>query len=61
MNAAQALDFRRPLQSSAPIEKLHAEFRSAVPFISKDRLMYPDIHRSIEFLHKNKPQHFLKA
>ena len=61
MNAAQALDFRRPLQSSAPIEKLHAEFRSAVPFISKDRLMYPDIHRSIEFLQKNKPQHFLKA
>ena len=42
MNAAQALDFRRPETSSQLIEKFHAEFRSVVPHLEKDRLMYPE-------------------
>ena len=53
MNAAQALDFRRPETSSQLIEKFHAEFRSVVPHLEKDRLMYPEIQLAIEFLGKH--------
>ena len=49
-NAAQALEFRRPLKSSPRIEKLHADFRQVVPFIDDDQLMYPHIEKAIQFL-----------
>jgi histidine ammonia-lyase len=49
-NAAQALEFRRPMQSSPTIEKLHTEYRKAVAFVEEDRLMYPNLHNSIEFI-----------
>ena len=49
-NAAQALEFRRPLRSSAVIEKLHADFRAVVPFVEDDVIMYPLIAKSVEFL-----------
>lgn len=52
-NAAQALDFRRPLKSSPAVEKLHAEYRKIVPFIEIDRVMYPLIAKSIDFIAKN--------
>ncbi len=51
-NAAQALDFRRPLKSSPEIEALHSAYRKEVPFITNDEVMYPHIARSIEFLRK---------
>lgn len=50
LNAAQALEFRRPLKSSATIEKLFADFRAVVPFVDTDMIMYPLIARSVEFL-----------
>jgi histidine ammonia-lyase len=50
MNAAQALEFRRPLRSSAAIEKLHADYRRVVPFIDNDCVMYPHIESSVRFL-----------
>ena len=49
-NAAQALEFRRPLRSSAVIEKLHADFRAVVPFVEDDVIMYPLIAKSVAFL-----------
>ena len=51
-NAAQALDFRRPLRSSPKIEKIHADYRSVVPFIQHDEVMYPHIAKTIDFLRK---------
>lgn len=51
-NAAQALDFRRPLKSSPAIEKIHEEYRRTVPFIVNDEVMYPHISRSIEFIRR---------
>lgn len=51
-NAAQALEFRRPLKSSSAIEKLFDEYRKVVPFIVNDEVMYPHIQHSIEFLRK---------
>ena len=49
-NAAQALDFRRPLKSSPTVEAIHAAYRKVVPFIVDDEVMYPHIAQSIEFL-----------
>ena len=49
-NAAQALEFRRPLKSSPAIEGLVAKYRKVVPFIDNDRVMYPLIDASIHFV-----------
>lgn len=49
-NAAQALDFRRPLKSSAFIEQLLSDYRKVVPFIEEDQLMHVHIENSIQFL-----------
>ena len=49
-NAAQALEFRRPLRSSWAIEKIFAGYRKVVPFIDDDRYMHPLIEASIEFI-----------
>lgn len=52
-NAAQAMEFRRPLKSSPIIEKLHADFRKVVPFIDNDEVMYPHIANAVKFLQEN--------
>lgn len=49
-NAAQALEFRRPLKSSPIIERMVADYRNYVPFIERDTVMYPLINKSVEFL-----------
>lgn len=49
-NAAQALEFRRPLRSSWTIEKIFAGYRKVVPFIEDDCYMHPLIEKSILFL-----------
>lgn len=54
-NAAQALEFRRPLQSSPAVESLFERYRRVVPFIDKDTVMYPYIARSVEFLQDENP------
>ena len=51
-NAAQALDFRRPLVSSPELMKVHDAYRKVVPFIDVDVVMYPHIEESIQFLRK---------
>lgn len=53
-NAAQALDFRRPLKSSPAVEVLHDSYRKVVPFIVDDEVMYPHIAKSVEFLRGEK-------
>jgi histidine ammonia-lyase len=49
-NAAQALDFRRPLTSSPFIEDFIKKYRQKVDFVENDRILYPDIKKSITFL-----------
>ena len=41
--AAQGVDFQRPLQSSAPMEDVHALIRAHVPHLEVDRRIAPDI------------------
>ena len=50
LHAAQALDFRRPLQSSPVLEKMVAAYRKKVAFVSTDRVLHNDIKESIAFL-----------
>ncbi len=50
MTAAQALEFRKPLQSSRMIEEFVAAYRKVVPFIEEDVVMYPLMKESEEFL-----------
>ena len=49
-NAAQALEFRRPLKSSPAIEAIFEAYRNEVPFIQNDEFMAPHIAKSVEFL-----------
>ena len=49
-NATQALEFRRPLKSSASIERQVKRYREQVPFIENDTTMYDKIHQSIRFI-----------
>ncbi|HUX85140.1 MAG TPA: histidine ammonia-lyase [Chitinophagaceae bacterium] len=50
LTAAQALDFRRPLRSSAPLERIHEAFRREIPFMERDREIWKDIEKGIGFL-----------
>lgn len=50
MNAAQALEFRRPLRSSSRIEALVSSYRKVVDFIKEDKLMYSEIEKSVQFI-----------
>ena len=49
-NAAQALEFRRPLKSSPFIENFVSEYRKVVNFVSDDEIMYTHIHNSVKFI-----------
>lgn len=54
MNAAQALEFRRPLKSSPIIENFIKAYRKEVPFMKEDVVMYKQIQKSVDFLNRYK-------
>jgi histidine ammonia-lyase len=43
LEAAQGLEFRRPLRSSPALERAHAVLREVVPALDADRYLHPDI------------------
>ena len=49
-NASQAIEFRRPLQSSDFIESFLKSYREEVAIVTEDRIMHYDIEKSIAFL-----------
>jgi len=51
--AAQALEFRRPGKTSPMLEGLIAAYRKEVDFVENDKVMYNEIHKSIDFLRKS--------
>ena len=53
INAVQALEFRKH-RSSTFIEDIVKKFREKVDFLDKDRVLYTDIEKSIEFLRSMK-------
>jgi histidine ammonia-lyase len=48
--AAQALDLRRPLRTSAPLEDAHAAIRSVAPAYDADRFVAPEIEAVAELV-----------
>ncbi|MFC6999318.1 histidine ammonia-lyase [Rufibacter roseus] len=50
MTAVQALEFRRPLRTSEPLEILVAAFRKQVAPLEQDRVLQPDIDKSLTFI-----------
>lgn len=50
MNAAQAIEYRRPLRSSDFIETFLKSYREEVPTVKEDRILHYDIEKSIVFL-----------
>lgn len=59
LNAAQALEFRRPAKSSPIIEKMMAAYREVVPFMNKDRILHNDMAASRNFILKHAVEEFL--
>jgi histidine ammonia-lyase len=49
-NGTQALEFRRPLKSSIVLEQIVSDYRAIVPFVEEDKLMQPEIQKSIGFI-----------
>ena len=49
-NAAQALEFRRPVRTSNYLEKFVEKYREYVPFVKDDKVMYPDMESSVSYL-----------
>jgi len=50
MNAAQALEFRKPVKSSPIIEKTVSDYRKKVKFIEHDKIMYAEINKTRTFV-----------
>lgn len=50
MNAAQALEFKRPLKSSPIIEELLKNYRKVVSRNTSDRYLSDDIHTTLNFI-----------
>ena len=48
--AIQALEYRKPLKSSAEIEKLVKEFRKKISFNETDRFLHEDMVNAIDFM-----------
>ncbi len=49
-NAAQAMDFRKPIKTSPFLEKFMGDYRKKVSFVERDELMYEGINKTIDFL-----------
>ncbi|MEO7309234.1 MAG: histidine ammonia-lyase [Chitinophagaceae bacterium] len=50
LTAMQALEFRRPLKSSAIIEEMYTAFREQVSFNEADRVLHDDMMKAVAFV-----------
>jgi len=50
LNAAQALEFRKPIKTSPFLESLVQMYRSEVSFIEEDKVLHDDIVKTISFI-----------
>jgi histidine ammonia-lyase len=55
LTAVQALEFRRPLKSSAAIEAIVQAFRKEVTFNEADRILHADMMKAIAFISNDPP------
>ncbi len=50
LNAAQALEFRRPAKTSPKLEQVLSAYRKQVKFVEQDVVMYKEMDKSLEFI-----------
>jgi histidine ammonia-lyase len=50
MNAAQAIEFRRPARTSPTLESFLSDFRKSVRSVTEDIVMYKKKEKAVEFL-----------
>jgi histidine ammonia-lyase len=50
LNAVQAIEFRRPLKTSAKLEAIISAFRKEVSFNESDRILHNDMIKAVQFL-----------
>lgn len=50
LNAAQAMQFRRPVKTSPILEDVISQFREKIDFIDNDMMMYPELHKAENFV-----------
>ena len=50
MNAAQGIEFRRPLKTSPNLENFLQAYRREVSFVKDDIVMYKEINKTVAFL-----------
>lgn len=50
LNAAQALEFRRPFKTSPILEELMTQFRGLVPKVEEDVVMYHQMEKALDFI-----------
>jgi histidine ammonia-lyase len=59
--AGQALEFLRPLRSSAPLEKTHSLLRTCCPAMERDHYLAPDIERATALVRDGAVSNVLKT
>ncbi len=52
--AAQGIDFRTPLRTSAPLQRVHGHLRAVVPPLKEDRILTPDIEKAADLIAEGK-------
>jgi len=50
MCAAQALEFRKPKKLSKDLEQIFQDYRKEIPKLEKDRVLSPDIFKTVRFM-----------
>lgn len=58
LNAAQAIEFRRPAKSSPALESLVSDFRNHVNFVDDDEEMHGLMKKSVAFLDSSTPDKY---
>lgn len=60
LNAAQGLEFRRPLESSSPVESLYSDLRKTVPAVDNDEYLHPLLRDCEDFVVDRDPKEFTR-
>ncbi len=53
LTAAQAMDFRKPLQSSPCLQRMYNDLRREISFMDKDRILHTDLIKAEQFLQRD--------
>ncbi len=61
MTAARAVEYRDKSKQSPALARLLADFRTEIPHKTKDSYMHADMEKSLAFLRKMNPLHYLNS